>query len=147
MNIDAIKEDIEKYLSSDQNRKTTVILLVVIGAILTLIGVYGDARIFHFITALGISLIVGTSVGDISGRKLGWPMGLWMGLLGGALISPWVTIFLKGAEASYYAAIMGPIIGLLIGRWAEMEDKRLIEKIGFEGSGNEIKILRKKEKE
>ncbi len=72
-------------------------------------------------------------------------MGLWIGLLGGVILSPWITTFLKGSEAAYYAAILGPIVGALTGRWTELKDKKAIEKATFEKSGEGLQPLQKKE--
>lgn len=128
-----LKKKVKNYLASDHYRKATFRLLAVAGLIFTVLGIYGPNHIFYFITALGISLVVGTTLGFISGKRLGWPMGLWIGLLGGAILSPWITKYVKGAEASFYAAILGPIIGMFLGRWAELKDKKQIEKATLEG--------------
>jgi len=136
---------IKNYIASDLYRDITVKLLIVTGVILTFMGIYGGDHIFYIVTALGISLIVGSSLGNISGKRLGWPMGLWIGLLGGAVLSPWITTFLKGAEASYYAAILGPIVGALVGRWTELKDKKNIERATFGRSKKDLKPLQKKE--
>lgn len=145
MSLGIVKGKIKNYLTSDYKRKISVRLLVVIGVILTFMGIYGTDHIFTFITALGVALFIGTTVGSLSGERWGWPMGLWLGLLGGAILSPWVTRYMKGAEGSYYAAILGPLIGALIGRWTELKDKRGIERATFKASRKSQKLLQKKE--
>ncbi len=124
-------------IRSKQLKTITLTTLVILGVFMIIIPIVSDISLDRFITALGVSIIVGVFVGAGSSFKIGWPLARWLGLLGGLIISPFIALLFKDAVSAYYASIMGPLAGFLVGYWTESEEKENLEKkIEYIGSGD-----------
>ncbi|MEF8874186.1 MAG: hypothetical protein V5A88_05890 [Candidatus Thermoplasmatota archaeon] len=129
MDVEKLRPQMIEELFSKANIKITLISSILIGFVFLGLGVVGPDRLgFHFFTALGASLVVGTIFGSWAGIKLGWPMGLLGGMIIGLILSPLISARLKGALAAYFATFLSPVIGGFIGRGTELRDKKSIEK-------------------
>jgi len=122
-----IKEKILEFLLSDIKRRMTLSILVAVGGFLMIISLLGKSGSYQFTMALGVSLVVGVFIGFYVGNKIGWPLGFWVGLLGGLLGAPLATLLFGDGISAYYASFLGPIVGALVGRWTELNDKRRLE--------------------
>ncbi|MFP4608868.1 MAG: hypothetical protein ACOCTR_02045 [Candidatus Natronoplasma sp.] len=144
-----LKKQISERLYSNSVIRTSVILIIVLGFFFLWMGIAGSNHLrFHFLTSLGISLVVGTIFGFWAGSKLGWPLGFWAGVIMGLIFSPLISARLKGAFASYFATFLGPAVGGVIGKWTEWKDKKIIkEKVVKKKSykERELNVLNKKE--
>lgn len=99
-------------------------VFLILGVILTVISYLLSPGSNQFILALGVSLFIGTIIGFYTGNKIGWPLGFWVGLIGGLIVAPPVALLLGNGVSAYYASFLGPIVGALVGRWSELSDKR-----------------------
>lgn len=120
---------IEKFLDSLLSKRVsgiTLIILILVGLILCLISSLSGVVGSKFIMALGISIIVGAVLGGLTGLKIGWPLGRWVGLVGGLMISPFLALLLNDVITAYYASFLGPFFGILIGIVSECEERKEI---------------------
>jgi len=147
LDVENLKTRITDHLYSDFNIKFIAMASILFGLVFIWLGLQGPNTLgYHFYTALGVSLVIGTAFGFWSGWKLGWPMGLLAGLILGLILSPLVSARLKGTLAAYFATFIGPIVGGSIGRWTELKDKKIIEKnIMAKRKRESLKTLNKKE--
>jgi len=122
-----VNKKLSRFVFSDTNRRLTLIAISIFGIILITISFLGNSEFYHFFLALGVSLIVGTLIGFYVGNKIGWPMGFWVGLIGGLIVAPLVVLIFGNGVAAYYASFLGPTVGGLVGKWAELKDKRRLE--------------------
>jgi len=121
------REKITNFLYSEIKRKMILSGLLVSGVILIIIASLGIPESYQFVLALGVSLLVGILIGFYVGNKIGWPLGFWLGLIGGLLIAPLVALLIGDSVSAYYASFLGPIVGALVGRWTELNDKRMLK--------------------
>jgi len=122
-----LKGKFTNFVLSDTKRKITVMSIAVIGVLLIILSYLGVGEFHQFIMGLGVSLFVGTIIGFYMGNKAGWPLGFWVGLIGGLIVAPLVALILGDGASAYYASFLGPIIGALIGRWTELNDKKSLD--------------------
>ncbi|MFP4002008.1 MAG: hypothetical protein ACLFSM_02565 [Thermoplasmata archaeon] len=123
-----IKTFINDLLSKRIN-KFTLLTIILSGVILCLIASLTGLFPGDLIMALGISITVGAVIGGYTGLKVGWPLGRWIGLVGGLTVPPFLGFLLRNAATAYYASIIGPILGITIGIWSEREEKKEINEI------------------
>lgn len=123
----ALNEKLSNFILSDTIRKMTISSFAGIGTLLIILSYLGGRSSYQFIMGLGVSLLVGTLIGFYMGKKVGWPIGFWVGLIGGLIVAPLVALFLGDGVSAYYASFMGPIVGALVGRWTELDDKRKLK--------------------
>jgi len=121
--ISDIKQWFSDLLTSEKGLKIVLAGLFLFGLMISLISyffeMYGEDLIF----ALGISCLTGVLLGGFAAYDSGWPLGHWIGFLGGAILTPLVCLFLRNPISAYYAAFLGPAVGLLIGFLVEYEDR------------------------
>ncbi len=107
-----------------------------IGLILMIIGLIEEGSFgFHLIFALGISIVTGMSFGYVAYLYLNSPQGILLGFVVGLFLPPLISSLIRGPEPSYFAAILGPAVGALIGG--------VIDKIGDDKEKMELDKLSK----
>jgi len=121
-------------LTSKKGLKKVLAGILLFGLIIGLLSYFLEIYGEDFIFALGISCIIGVLIGGFAAYDSGWPLGHWIGFFGGMVIAPLASLFIKSAVAAYYAAFLGPAIGLLVGLIVEYDDRKelltAIDKIG-----------------
>ncbi|MBS3790127.1 MAG: hypothetical protein KGY66_04345 [Candidatus Thermoplasmatota archaeon] len=115
---------LSNFLLSDTKRKIALSSISVIGVLLIMLSYFEGQGSYQFIMGLGVSLLVGTLIGFYMGTKIGWPLGFWVGLIGGLIVAPLAALLLGDSVSAYYASFLGPVVGALVGKWTELDDKR-----------------------
>ncbi len=110
------EEDEGNFIVPIDKFNLSILSSIAFGFILMVIGLIVDGSLgFHFMFALGVSIAMGTLIGYAAYLYLDSPMGILLGLVIGLFIPPLVSALIKGPESSYFAAILGPAIGSVIG--------------------------------
>ncbi len=120
---------LSNFILSDIKRKSriSISILLVFGSILAAMSILLNPNFSQFTIGLGVSLAFGPLIGFYAGNEIGWPLGFWIGLIGGLTVAPLVALLIGDSVAAYYASFLGPVSGAIIGRWTELDDKRKLK--------------------
>ncbi len=104
----------------------TVMILVVFGIASLVIGQEQGGNFGDALIGTGLALILGSLAGSLSGRILGWPFGWIFGVLISLIFTPIFANYMADSVGVLSASIEGPVVGLVIGLWAQKRDKEMI---------------------
>ncbi len=129
MNKKKTKNKVKNYLLSSTTKKIVSISLLLLGLILITSTALFDLSNEDQILGLGVSIVVGTSIGSLAGYKGIWPLGFCLGLFGGLILSPIFSFYIGSGASAYYSSFFGLIFGALIGGWYDLNNKNLEQTI------------------